>query len=57
MNNVERIAYSIPEACEVSSLGKSTIYKAIRDEKLNAKKIGKRTIILRTDLETFLNGK
>ena len=50
MNNVERIAYSILEACEVSSLGKSTIYKAIRDEKLNHKKIGKRTIILRTDL-------
>ena len=39
------IAYSIKDACRVSSIGKTRLYQLISEQKLQARKIGKRTLI------------
>ena len=48
------IAYSVAEACRVSSLGKTKIYELIADGKLEARKLGKRTLILADSLEHLI---
>jgi len=45
---------SVLEACRVAGLGRTKVYEAIGDGRLKARKFGKRTIILRTDLQQFL---
>jgi excisionase family DNA binding protein len=47
---------SINDTVLISGLGRDTIYRAIRDGRLKARKVGRRTLVLRTDLEAFLSG-
>lgn len=49
-----KLSYSIEEVHAVTGLGKTKLYQLINTEKLKARKIGKRTIILKDDLEAFL---
>jgi len=49
-----RIAYSITEASEATSLGRSTIEDAVSTGRLPARKFGARTLILASDLQAFL---
>lgn len=51
-----KLAYSIKEACDVSSLGRTTIYKHIATGRLVTKRIGGRTIILADSLLALING-
>jgi excisionase family DNA binding protein len=51
---MQRLAYTIEEAAEVSTLGVTSIYKAIADGLLIAHKFGTRTVILHVDLMAFL---
>ncbi|MCK1453380.1 helix-turn-helix domain-containing protein [Bradyrhizobium sp. 35] len=51
----DRLAFTIEEAAKASSLGSTSIYKAIRDRQLVARKYGTRTIITKTELDAFLN--
>jgi excisionase family DNA binding protein len=48
-------ALTIPETCEESRIGRTKIYEAIHDGHLVARKFGKKTLILRSDLRQFLN--
>jgi excisionase family DNA binding protein len=48
------LAYSIPEACALTGVGRTTIYKAIRAGRLRARKLGTRTLILDEDLRRCL---
>jgi excisionase family DNA binding protein len=50
-----KLAYSIREACEASSLGRTTIYKYIAAGQIKTRRIGRRTIIPAEALSTFLN--
>ncbi len=50
-----RLALSIAEATVEAGVGRDSIYQAIRTGALVAKKYGRRTIILRRDLDRFLN--
>ena len=50
------LSLSIEETCAETGLGRTKLYAAISSGKLPAKKYGKRTLILRTDLEAFLSG-
>ena len=50
----EKLALSIAETCKMTGLGRSSIYEAIAQGKLRAKKSGARTIILPIDLSEFL---
>jgi excisionase family DNA binding protein len=49
------LVYSIPEVCENSNSGRTTVYKAINEGHLVAHKRGSRTIIFSQDLERWLN--
>jgi excisionase family DNA binding protein len=51
-----KIAYSIREACHVSSLGRTTIYNHIAAGRLHAKRIGGRVIIPAESLYALLDG-
>ncbi len=45
---------SIEQARATTGLGRTKIYQLINSGELKARKIGKRTIILKDDLEAFL---
>ena len=49
------LAYSIDEYSEVSNLGRSFLYQEIRNGKLEARKAGRRTIILHDEGQRYLN--
>jgi excisionase family DNA binding protein len=51
-----RRAYSIAETCALTGLGRDTVYTAIRDGRLAARKLGRRTLITDDDLRQFLAG-
>jgi len=52
---INKLAFSIPEYCEATSMGRTQVYKAIKDGKLIARKMGKRTLITYEDGLNFLN--
>jgi excisionase family DNA binding protein len=51
---MEKLGLTVPEAAALSSLGQTSIYKAIKEGHLRIRKYGTRTIITRTDLASFL---
>lgn len=51
---MEKLGLTVPEAAALCSLGQTSIYKAIREGRLRIRKYGTRTIIMRADLESFL---
>lgn len=51
---VEKLAYSIREAVEVSGISRSSLFVLLKDKKLPHVKVGHRTLIRRVDLEQFL---
>jgi excisionase family DNA binding protein len=53
---IGRRAHSIAETCALTGLGRDTVYSAIRDGRLVARKLGRRTIIIDDDLRQFLAG-
>jgi excisionase family DNA binding protein len=55
VQKLQREGLSVSEACAVAGIGRTKIYEAIADGLLVVRKYGKRTIILRDDLRSFLN--
>ena len=51
-----KISLTIEEVCTATGLGRTKVYEAISAGALPAKKWGKRTIVLKSDLEAFLSG-
>lgn len=51
----DRIVLSLEDAVALSGFGLSTVLRATRDGKLTARKQGWRTVILRSDLDVWLN--
>lgn len=51
-----QLSLSIEEVRSATGLGRTKIYALIGSGELKARKIGKRTIILKEDLEAFLSG-
>jgi excisionase family DNA binding protein len=51
---VERIAYSVVEAAQIAGIGRTGLYQLISDGRIPAVKIGKRTLVRRSDLEAFM---
>jgi len=52
----EKLAYSIKEAATALSIGRTTIWRAIKDGKLTANKLGHRTLIPTEALQAWLRG-
>jgi excisionase family DNA binding protein len=55
ISDTGRRAHSITETCALLGLGRDSIYAAIRDGRLVARKFGKRTVIVDDDLRQFLS--
>jgi excisionase family DNA binding protein len=49
-----KLAYSVPELCLATSLGRSSIYEEIRRGRLRVTKVGARTVIRREDAIAWL---
>lgn len=49
-------AYMLPDACRAARASRSSLYRAIRAGELVARKRGRRTVILRDDLVSWLSG-
>ncbi|MGJ8558940.1 MAG: helix-turn-helix domain-containing protein [Litorimonas sp.] len=51
----KKLAVTVKEAGQILSLGRSSIYRLIGRGDLKPRKIGKRTVILVSDLEAFVS--
>ena len=51
----DKLAYHIAEATEAGAGSRSEIYEALREGSLTAKKRGRRTIIMRDELQRYLS--
>lgn len=49
-----RVTYSITEVMLLTGLGRDTVYKRIHAGQLRARKCGRRTLVLASDLQRFL---
>jgi excisionase family DNA binding protein len=50
----QQMAFSIPAACKVSGVGRTKIYEAIASGALPVRKNGAKNLILRDDLQRWL---
>lgn len=50
------LAYSIKEACRVSSLGRTRVYALINEGRLESRKLGRRTLIPADSLRALIAG-
>ena len=53
---IEPLAYSVREACRVSSLGRTRLYQLIGEGRLEVRKVGKRTLIPAASLRALVVG-
>lgn len=51
---MEKLAYSIKDLIEIHPGGRTAIFAEIKGGRLVARKMGARTIILRSDYESYL---
>ena len=42
----DRVSCTVEEACEATGLGRTTLYKLIKERRVAKKKIGRRTVLL-----------
>jgi predicted DNA-binding transcriptional regulator AlpA len=52
---MQKIAVTLPEATELSGIGRSSLYKLFNEGKLTPRKSGKRALVLVSELELYLN--
>ena len=53
---MEKLAYSINEAARTLSLGRTSIYAMIADKRLEAFKLGRRTLIKAESVRRLVHG-
>jgi len=53
---MDRLAYSINEAARVLSMGRTSIYALIADGRLEAFKLGRRTLIRAESIHKLVSG-
>jgi len=54
--NFRKLAFTVSEATEILSISKTTLYAKLGSGELQARKCGKKTLILAEDLRQFLSG-
>ena len=55
MSNTPPIAVAVPEACRLSGVGSTTMYRLIGDGLVETTTIGKRRLIIYKSLEALIN--
>ena len=53
---MQQLAYTIPQVCTLSCIGRTTVYHAIKTGALRAVKSGRRTLVLDGDLRAWIEG-
>lgn len=53
---MEKLAYSINETARALSLGRTSIYAMISDGRLEAFKLGRRTLVKAESIQRLVNG-
>ena len=53
-STAEKRGLSVSETCHVGGFGRSSFYEAVATGQLMVRKFGRRTIVLREDLDRFL---
>jgi excisionase family DNA binding protein len=56
VNAMEQLAYSINETAKALSLGRTSIYALIGDGRLEAFKLGRRTLVKADSIRRLING-
>lgn len=51
---MSKISVSIPEAIEMTGIGRSSLYKLFSEGKIKPRKSGKRTLVLVEDLKRYV---
>jgi excisionase family DNA binding protein len=52
--DLDKLAYTVAEAVRVSNVGRTTLYELIRDGRLEARKLGAKTLIPAASLRALL---
>ncbi len=52
--DLDKLAYTVAEAARVSNVGRTTLYELIRDGRLEARKLGTKTLIPADALRALL---
>jgi excisionase family DNA binding protein len=50
----EKLAISVSEACSLSNIGRTAFYAAVKRGAIRVRKNGRRTLVLRAELQSFL---
>lgn len=50
----EPLAYTIHDACRISSIGRTRLYELIKAGKLESRKVGRRTLVLAVSLRRLI---
>lgn len=53
--HTQPIAVTIPEAVRLTGIGRSKLYELFRRGDLKPRKAGKRTLLIRTELEEYIS--
>lgn len=53
---MNKLEYRVPEAVEVSGIGKTTLYELIKQGKIEAVRVGRRRLVLASSLAAYLEG-
>ena len=54
--SVEKLAYTLGEAAEALTLGRSTVWKLVKAGKLRVVRVGSRALVPVKELQRFLEG-
>lgn len=54
MSKSDKIALTVNEAVAYTGIGRTTLYRLFSERKLTPRKAGKRTLILVSELESFV---
>jgi excisionase family DNA binding protein len=49
-----KAAYAIAEVCDVTTLGRTTVFGEIKKGNLRVVRVGRRTLVLASELERFI---
>jgi excisionase family DNA binding protein len=52
---ISRFAFTVAEAAAAARIGRTLLFKKIRQGELPARKVGRRTLILAPDLEKWIS--
>ncbi|MBS1767178.1 MAG: helix-turn-helix domain-containing protein [Acidobacteria bacterium] len=55
LNPLPKLAYSVAEVCELIGLGRTGVFKEIRERRLRVVKAGRRTLIPAAELKAWLD--